>query len=158
MVRIGIILLSAWIRKITQFIVSGPDLFLPPYTRGEKKHLVWAGIKPRSSCFTSNHSDHGSSDNLNNTGHSEHCIKQKSFHLNILSSAALFINENCAGRNILSVFILLETCRCAKRGSGRKCNLWKKENLGPEKVFVHKLSFFTSFEKNKICSSEDCSR
>ena len=35
-----IIFLSTWIRKITQFIVSGSILFLPPYTRGEKKHLV----------------------------------------------------------------------------------------------------------------------
>ena len=31
---------STWIRKIMQFIMSGSILFLPPYTRGEKKHLV----------------------------------------------------------------------------------------------------------------------
>ena len=29
-----------------QFIMSGSILFLPPYTQGEKKHLVWAGIEP----------------------------------------------------------------------------------------------------------------
>ena len=29
--------LSTWIRKITQFVVSGSILLLPPYTRGEKK-------------------------------------------------------------------------------------------------------------------------
>ena len=32
--------LSAWICKITQFFVSGSILFLPLYTRGEKKYLV----------------------------------------------------------------------------------------------------------------------
>ena len=53
-----IIIVSTWIRKITQFIVSESILFLPPYTQGENKHLVWAGIEPRSSCFTSNPSDH----------------------------------------------------------------------------------------------------
>ena len=49
--------------------MSGSILFLPPYTRGEEKHLLWAGIKHRSSwfTFTSNRSDHGSS------GRSEGC-------------------------------------------------------------------------------------
>ena len=39
MAWLGIILLllSTWIRKITQLIVSGSILFLPPYTRAGKK-------------------------------------------------------------------------------------------------------------------------
>ena len=43
---------SRWIRKSTKFILSGSILFLPPYTGGEDERLVWAGIEPRSSCFT----------------------------------------------------------------------------------------------------------
>ena len=31
--------LSTWIRKSTQFVMSRSILFLPPYTRGEKKHI-----------------------------------------------------------------------------------------------------------------------
>ena len=41
-----------------QFIMSGSILFLPPYTWGEKNHLVWAGIEPKSSWFTSDRSNH----------------------------------------------------------------------------------------------------
>ena len=35
-----IIFFSTWMHKIMQFIMSGSILFLPPYTRGEKNHLV----------------------------------------------------------------------------------------------------------------------
>ena len=35
--------LSTWIRKITQFIVSGSILFLPPYKRGEKN--IWSELE-----------------------------------------------------------------------------------------------------------------
>ena len=31
--------LSTWIRKSTQFVVSGYILFLPPFTQGEKKDI-----------------------------------------------------------------------------------------------------------------------
>ena len=33
--------------------MSGSILFLPAYTQGKEKHLVCAGIKPKSSCFSS---------------------------------------------------------------------------------------------------------
>ena len=36
--------LTTWIRKITQFVVSGSILFLPPYTRGEKKN-IWSELE-----------------------------------------------------------------------------------------------------------------
>ena len=52
-------LLSTWICKITQYIRSGSIFCLHHYTQGEKKsHLIWAGVKPRSSCLTSNRSNH----------------------------------------------------------------------------------------------------
>ena len=35
--------LSTWIRKITQFIMSGSILFLPPYTREEKN--IWSELE-----------------------------------------------------------------------------------------------------------------
>ena len=36
--------LSTWICKITQFVVSGSTLFLPPFTRGEKKN-IWSELE-----------------------------------------------------------------------------------------------------------------
>ena len=39
-----IIILSTWISKSTQFVVSGSILFLPPYTRGEKKN-IWSELE-----------------------------------------------------------------------------------------------------------------
>ena len=55
-------LLFTWIRKTTQDFATSHVwmiFFLSPYTRGEKKnHLVWAGIEPRSSYFSSDRSSH----------------------------------------------------------------------------------------------------
>ena len=44
MAWLRIILFSTWIRKNMQFIMSGSILFLPPYTRGEKK-TIWSELK-----------------------------------------------------------------------------------------------------------------
>ena len=45
-----------WYARITQFIVSGSIYsYLLCRRREEKNHLVWAGIKPRSSCFNNPH-------------------------------------------------------------------------------------------------------
>ena len=41
---IVIIILSAWICKITQFIMSGSILFLPPYILGEKEN-IWSELE-----------------------------------------------------------------------------------------------------------------
>ena len=52
MAWLGIIFHLDGYAKSTKFILSGSILFLPPYTGGEDERLVWAGIEPRSSCFT----------------------------------------------------------------------------------------------------------
>ena len=52
------LLLSRWIHKITQFIGLDPFIFPTSYAREQKNHFVWAGIKPRTSCFTSGRSNH----------------------------------------------------------------------------------------------------
>ena len=49
---------STWICKITQFIVAGYIYFPTSYAWEEKNHLVWAGTKSRSYCFTGDHSNH----------------------------------------------------------------------------------------------------
>ena len=38
------IFLSTWIRKSTQFVMSGSKLFLPQYTRGKKKN-IWSELE-----------------------------------------------------------------------------------------------------------------
>ena len=43
MAWLRIIIISTWIRKIMQLIMSGSILFLPPYTQGEK--TFWSELE-----------------------------------------------------------------------------------------------------------------